>query len=248
MEEFVQMKERLVLPYLEMVITTKCNMRCINCSNNIPMIQHKARHISANEFQSQLSALTELVSRIDKFQIHGGEPLSNPELPLIAKLAIEEPSLRKIRIATNGTIPLTTELIGVLSGQRATIAISSYHFNKESKKMIVEQCEKSSIPYVLYGEQKWYRFADSLEGNNRMRFEDCPINDCLSYYDWRLYLCSRICHSTDNCTYSIDIRNANDLIKELSKPELKEWCKFCTIRNELVESGVQYNSMTNTDE
>lgn len=241
------MKSGVVLPYLEMVVTTKCNMKCVNCSNNIPAIQHKANHVSANVFFLQLTTLTKTVSEINKFQIHGGEPFLNPDLPAIVQIAIKEPSLKQIRIATNGTVPMSSALIEALSGNRAVVAISSYWFNRESRNIIVNQCKKAAIPFVLYDEQPWYSFTER-NVDAHMKYEDCPINNYLCYCDWRLYLCSRICHSTDNCTYSIDIRNTNDLIKELSKPELKGWCKFCTIRNELVESGVQYNSMTNTDE
>ena len=125
MEELNKINNRVVLPYVEMVVTTICNMICVNCSNNIPAIQNKAKHISANDFSLQLSALICVVDEIEKFQIHGGEPLLNPELHEIVKIVSNEQSIKKIRIVTNGTILLSPALIDVLSHHRVVLSISS---------------------------------------------------------------------------------------------------------------------------
>ena len=232
------MKNRVVLPYVEMVVTTICNMRCVDCSNNIPKIQNKAKHILANDFLLQLSALTSVIDEIEKFQIHGGEPLLNPELHEIVKIVSNEQSIKEIRIATNGTIPLSSALIDVLSFNRVVLSISNYGFNEKSRKKIIAQCEETGIPYILYDEQPWYSFSSSTSGNTN-KYEKCPINKYLCYYDWKLYLCSRICHSSDNKAHSIDIRNVSNLHKDLMDGRLKEWCKHCTICDKLVKAGRQ---------
>ena len=238
MEELNKIKNRVVLPYVEMVVTTICNMRCTDCSNNIPKIQNKAKHISANDFLLQLSALIDVVDEIEKFQIHGGEALLNPELHEIVKIASNEQSIRKIRIATNGTILLSPALIDVLSHNRVVLSISSYWFNEKTRKRVIAQCDEARIPYILHGEQPWYSFSGQPSGDTN-KYEECPINKFLCYYDWRLYLCSRICHSSDNKAHSIDVRDVSNLHKDLLDDRLKEWCKHCTICDKLVKAGVQ---------
>lgn len=238
MEKFVKINNRAILPYVEMVVTSVCNMKCIDCSNNIPNIQNDAKHVSADEFSLQLSALTSIVDEVERFQIHGGEPLLNPDLPEIAQIAINEQALKKIRIATNGTIPLSSELIDVLSKNRITLSISNYWFNRNSRKRVVAQCENAGIPYILHEKQPWYSFS-SKPMVNIMKYEECPINKYLCYYDWRLFLCARICHCSDNTSHSIDVRNVSDLQKELTSDKLKEWCRQCTICDKLVTAGIQ---------
>lgn len=242
MEELNKIKSRVVLPYVEMVVTSICNMRCVDCSNNIPAIQHKAKHVSANDFMLQLSALINLVDNIEKFQIHGGEPLLNPELYEIVKIVCNEQLIKKIRIVTNGTILLSPSLIDVLSHNRVVLSISSYWFNEKSRKRVIAQCEEARIPYILHGEQPWYSFSGKPSGDAN-KHEKCPINKFLCYYDWKLYLCSRICHSSDNKVHSIDVRETFNLHKDLLSEKLKEWCKHCTICDKLVKSGVQNQDM-----
>ncbi len=238
MEELNKIKNKVVLPYVEMVVTTACNMRCIDCSNNIPAIQNKAKHISANDFLLQLSALIGVVDEIEKFQIHGGEPLLNPEIHEIVKIASKEQSIKKIRIVTNGTIPLSPALIDALSQNRVVLSVSSYWFNENSRKRVIDQCEEAKISYILHAEQPWYSFSGKPSGDTN-KHEECPINKFLCYYDWRLYLCSRICHSCDNKAHSIDVRDVSNLHKDLLDDRLKEWCKHCTISDKLVKSGIQ---------
>lgn len=61
-----------VLPYLEMVVTTVCNRECRSCSNFIPYIKARAKHVSASEAKTQIEDLKKTIGVIERFQVHGG--------------------------------------------------------------------------------------------------------------------------------------------------------------------------------
>ena len=128
------------LDYIEFICTTVCNKRCKNCSNYIPQLGALQRHVSGEAFAEQLRILLSRVSYVEKMQIHGGEPLLNPDiLQIIEELKKERDRIGKIRIITNGTVVLKETLIDALKGSRIQLAISNYLFNQESRKQIINQ-------------------------------------------------------------------------------------------------------------
>lgn len=234
---FFKIKGLPNLSYIEMIITTECNMLCRNCSNGIPYTNRNT--ISYHDFCEQLQSLLTHVSYIERFQLHGGEPLLNPEVHKIIALLDKTQKLLSIRIATNGTIIPNEETVSVLKGSRVVLAISSYFFNKNKREQLIDLCNNNNIRYVLYDEQEWYRF----ESPNRVVncFENCPINSYPCYYEGKVYLCSRICHLyskryTNSC---IEIANfSGDLLYALNDEQLKAPCRECSIsKNHKIMAG-----------
>lgn len=228
-----------ILPYIEMVTTTCCNRLCPNCSNGIPLIAEPS-HVNFQDFKFQLDALLSRVSYISKFQIHGGEPLLNPNLPRIISYIKQKQKIKKIRIATNGTIVPSDELVKALQNSNIILAMSSYHDNKDTLKEIIKLCKYSQIKYKVYPEQKWFSFTSEPTFNADDKFQGCPLNKYLCYHNWHLYLCARICHCYslyyDSC--SIDIRNHQDnLVTSLTMDELHKPCEICTIGEQLLRAG-----------
>lgn len=71
--------KKFEIPYLEMFITIKCNLRCKHCSNLIPTLNNRQNY----EISTLIEWLDELFSKIDCFyrlKIHGGEVFLPPRL------------------------------------------------------------------------------------------------------------------------------------------------------------------------
>lgn len=224
------------LRYIEMIITTKCNMLCSNCSNGIPYMNRKT--ISYQVFCEQLQSLLTHVSYIERFQLHGGEPLLNPEVHKMITLLDKTQKLLNIRIATNGTVIPNEETISALKDSRIVLAISSYFFNRERREQLIDVCKRNSIRYILYDEQEWYRFETQKSVVNS--FETCPINSFPCYYEGKVYLCSRICHLYGRLYPNSCIEIANfsgDLLYALNDEKLKAPCRECNITNKMIVAG-----------
>lgn len=224
-----------VLPYLEMVVTTVCNRECRSCSNFIPYIKARAKHVSASEAKTQIEDLKKTIGVIERFQVHGGEPLLNPDLPEIMRIIINEDFIKRIRIATNGTILPSVELLSVLSGSRVKLAISNYHFNKTNIPLIEQRCKGFGVEYIIYEKQLWYEFGKNVG----ITFDTCPINKYPVLFDSKVYLCARICHaySDQGQKYCIDIRDTVDLKSALHNDYLKKGCNMCNITHKLIDPG-----------
>lgn len=223
-----KIKELPNLRYIEMIITTECNILCSNCSNGIPYTNRKT--ISYQAFCEQLQSLLTHVSYIERFQLHGGEPLLNPEVHKMITLLDKTQKLLNIRIATNGTVIPNKETITALKDSRIVLAISSYYFNKERRKQLIDVCKRNNIRYVLYDEQEWYRFEAQTGVINS--FEACPINSFPCFFEGKVFLCSRICHLYGRRypNSSIEIASfSGDLLNALNGEQLKVPCRECTI-------------------
>lgn len=224
------------LSYIEMIITTECNMLCSNCSNGIPYTDRNT--ISYQAFCEQLQSLLTHVSYIERFQLHGGEPFLNPEVHKMITFLDKTQKLLSIRVATNGTVIPNKETISALKGSRIVLAISSYYFNREKREQLIDVCKSNNIRYILYSEQEWYRFESQQGVVNS--FETCPINSYPCYYEGKVYLCSRICH-----LYGKHYPNSNieivgfsgDLLYALNGENLKAPCRECTISNKKIVAG-----------
>lgn len=224
------------LSYIEMIITTECNMLCRNCSNGIPYANRNM--ISYQAFCEQLQSLLTHVSYIERFQLHGGEPLRNPEVHKMIDLLDKTQKLLSIRIATNGTVIPNEETISALKGSRIVLAISAYFFNREKRKQLIDVCKSNNIRYILYNEQEWYRFESQTGVVNC--FETCPINSYPCYYEGKVYLCSRICHLYGKQYPNSSIEMADfsgNLLYALDREQLKAPCRECTISKQTIVAG-----------
>lgn len=225
------------LKYIEMIVTTRCNKSCSSCSNGIPYTElYDMKYI---EFKYYIKLLLRNVKVVEKFQIHGGEPLLNPEIHKIIEYVKKCKQLINVRLVTNGTIIPSKNTIEALKNSNITIAISSYFFNQKDKIKLSKLLEANNIKYILYGEQPWYKFDSNQTLVNR--FELCPINSCPSYYQGKIYLCSRISNlykeKAKDCCVDLETFQG-DLIREMSSNRLKEPCRYCNISNQMILAGL----------
>ncbi|MCM1168664.1 MAG: DUF5050 domain-containing protein [Bacteroides sp.] len=231
-----QLKPYPLLDYIEMIVTTICNKQCVNCSNGIPYILHP-QHVRYKDFCHDLDDLLALVSCIQKFQIHGGEPLLNPDLPSMVEYTVRQQKILKIRIATNGTITPNPELIKILSESRAELSITSYPDNEAARKALIQLCVDNNILYTLHPEQEWFAF-DGSHGLNS--FQTCQINHYPCYFEGNIYLCARICHlyrhlDRGDC---IQVNSfEGDLTMAMQNIAMQTPCKRCNITSRKINPG-----------
>lgn len=70
------------IPYLELVLTTKCTMRCESCNNLIQYFSPSNQYTCTLEgIKKSLELLLSKVDSIARVRIIGGEPLLFKDLP-----------------------------------------------------------------------------------------------------------------------------------------------------------------------
>jgi organic radical activating enzyme len=160
--------------YIEVLVTTRCSLKCKHCCGYIPLVENKNQQtISFEEYKFYLDNLLQNVKTIRYFRILGGEPLLNKEIDKILLYTLEQKKIRAVLLVTNGTIPITENVVSVLKRfpQKVTVDISNYSANKELQfrlkhNEIVATCKKNNIKVNLPESLFWAQ-TSSIEYHNR---------------------------------------------------------------------------------
>ena len=102
--EFYFDESKTYMRSLDVMITTKCSLKCRNCSNLMQYYQDP-KNTSLEKIIAALNILNKNVDYISEFRVIGGEPLMNKDWANVVNSISEHNNEAKIFIYTNGTIP-----------------------------------------------------------------------------------------------------------------------------------------------
>ncbi len=250
--------KKLIIDYLELVVTTKCTLRCKNCANLMHMYE-KPYDVEDNLVLKSIEKLNECVDEVLRLRILGGEPFCNPNLKkYLSKL--QDNKYLEIIIVTNGTIvPKDKELMSIIKEKNISIEISNYgklSYKKDELIKLLKQekinfsCEDEQKVWYDYGEVKKYRRSDK---ELKQQFKKCN-NRCKSILNGAIYYCPRASHGYD--LGKIKKREYVDLVNNSKKQNIKsikklmfrneyieacKYCKFATKDCKIIKSAEQIN-------
>lgn len=122
------MSGKVDLPYFELVLTTRCTLRCEACNNLMQYFSPKnAYSCSLDGILSALNTLFAVVNSIANIRIIGGEPLLFKDIAAVVAFLESSPKVKSYNIVTNATIKPHKALLNALTGSaKASITISDY--------------------------------------------------------------------------------------------------------------------------
>lgn len=192
---YAQIKKNNTIDQIFLNITTKCTLRCRDCSMFIPYVDNPCFYESdsiMNDFFDVLDCLGHV--RIVNF--YGGEPLLHPELAKMISKLLSDRRIDRISIITNATVIPSEELLAVLEKEkRIIIRISDYGplsiKLEEIKQLFVEH----HIPYEVANYTYWdapSTIAPCNESNEELvlKFQQCTACNVLFLLNRKVYLCS----------------------------------------------------------
>lgn len=164
------------IPYFEVVLTTRCTMRCESCGNLMQYFSSKNQYVcSVNAILETLNAIFEVVDSVGYVQILGGEPLLFKDIAKVVEKLDSEPKVRHFGIITNGTIkPKQDLLIALSKSNKVRFDISDYSSSPNLKvrlyyKEIIALLEEYNIPYNMIFEDEplksWWDFGKIYKRN-----------------------------------------------------------------------------------
>jgi len=181
--------QKFEMPYIEMFITTRCNLRCEKCSNLIPYLPHRQNY-SFDEIKKTIQALLSKTDRLYRLKIHGGEAFLNPDLEYIIGFLDKQKKIKSIRLTTNGTIIPNEKLLAVLKSSKVVVQISDYNLPDSKINKLIALFKSYSIRFTYLKGQKWKDMGE-FERRETNRFKDCSMKRCVSLLNNRIYICSR---------------------------------------------------------
>jgi hypothetical protein len=177
------------IPYLEMFITTKCNLFCEACSNLIPNYKD-AKHIDKETIFKALDKLMCNIDRLYRLKLHGGEVFLHPELSDIIEYVGKQNKILSFRLTTNGTIIPKQNILDLIKEFNFVIQISDYNLPNVKTNELIRILEEKHIRYVYLNNRMW-RDMGGFEERESNRRHDCTISRCISLLDGNIFICSR---------------------------------------------------------
>ncbi|MGL6105467.1 MAG: radical SAM protein [Fusobacteriaceae bacterium] len=199
--EKLKNKNYISIPYIEIVVATKCTLRCKDCAN-LMQYYDNPYIIDINTIKTSINRLIESVDNIEKFRILGGEPFLHPDLDEIINLVASSEKIKEVQIPTNGTIlPKKESLIKALKHNKVSISISDYGEYSTKKKEIVQLGEQHNIKVEVMNMDYWLDYS-SIECRSRSKeqlqdqYKQCN-HQCTSLLNGKIFDCPRSAHGMD---------------------------------------------------
>lgn len=209
----------LILNYIEMVITTKCSLRCRDCGNLIQYYDNPY-HISREINLSAIDKLLDTVDQINMFRLLGGEPLLYLDLKEILIKLGESDKVRKVQIVTNGTLLIRDkEIMEILKEAKFSVYVSNYGAVSRNIKELEKAFIRDGITYEIAAEDYEWMDLGGIKRRERTKaevtqqYKNCnPL--CKSYINGKLHHCPR---SSNGMDLGIVPENKKDFIDFLDK-------------------------------
>lgn len=155
------MQNLIYLPMINITPTMRCNLKCKLCGVLVPQYEYRP-HMTADGFSKTIEAVFEVVDKIGKLQITGGEPLLHPDLPDMIELCFKyESQFNKLLLLTNCTVSIKPKLLDILKKHRNRILVhaSDYGVKPETSIDIQKTLQDNDIPtkYLkYYGDEQYF--------------------------------------------------------------------------------------------
>lgn len=227
--------------------TMRCNLKCKLCGVMVPHYDCRP-HMTEEEWKKNLQAVFEIVDKVHRFQITGGEPLLHLQLDAIVEecFSLYGNQFDEMWIFSNCAVPLRDNVLDVLKKYKDRIVfhMSDYGVRPEVSEKNLALVEANEIPHrylKYYGEDQycdgWVDNGDFVAHNrtdaeNKEIFKSCS-HACRggSWYlrDGKIHWCGRSIRGTElglipstNDDY-LDVFDPNTTVQE--KKELFEKLK-----------------------
>ncbi len=226
---------------LDIVITTKCSMKCESCAN---LMQYYTSPQSTDEkILMAVENLSKNVDEISEFRIIGGEPLINKNWHKVVLGIAEQDSNRKIFIYTNGTIPVKNDTLKSFWGKNVNFYVTDYGKLSRHIDKLEQSLKDNKINYFRRPAGNWVDCSSIRKHNrspkdNATMFKECCAKQFYTLLSGKLYTCPFISNAyelnaiPDNPMDYVDLINSNGDLKEKIRKLVKmekffPGCDFC---------------------
>tara|TARA_X000000368_G_scaffold388896_1_gene350771 strand:+ start:1993 stop:3225 length:1233 start_codon:yes stop_codon:yes gene_type:complete len=234
--------DKVYMRSLDLMITTKCSLKCRNCSNLMQYYKDPT-NTDYEKIISSLKIIHENVDTISEYRVIGGEPLMNKNWANIVNNISEYDSDAKIFIYTNATIAPKDNQLESFKNKNINFIITDYGDLSKNINKMVESLEKYNISFKREPANDWIDCSNIKHHKrpaNELKevFKQCCVKYLYTLLNQKLYRCPFIANAAnlnaipDNPANYVDLFSAkNDInhqIRRLVKvAKFFPGCDFC---------------------
>lgn len=219
----------LVIPRLEIAITSRCSLKCKYCAS---MMQFYDNPYDVDTELNILSLrkILDSADQVNQLKILGGEPLMDKNLYMIIDEALKHDNVRRILIITNGTIvPQSEELISSLANDRVSIRISYYGEDVSKRVEAIKQlCNEKGINcYAKWEKEMWksagrpYKRNKSISDLKR-QYRRCSASLCNNLLAGKLHHCSRSSNGMNMGVIPVEQEDYLDVMRDMTREDFRK--------------------------
>ena len=142
---------KLEIRLLAVSVGQACNLKCKNCANFAPYACKDNMRYKIEKIKNDVDKILPCFSKVDTFHIQGGEPLLYSDLHELLTYVKTNYShiIKKIQIATNGTIIPSEDVLEAMKITDSVVRISNYPIESKVDELMMILKEKG-IRYRVY--------------------------------------------------------------------------------------------------
>jgi len=217
-------RDKIYMRSLDIMITTKCSLKCRNCSNLMQYYVHP-QHTKHEKIFSALDVLDKHVDFISEFRVIGGEPLMNKDWADVVNGISRRSPDAHIFVYTNATIAPKEEQLASFHGKKVNFVITDYGQLSRNIDPMIEGLAKYNISYDRQPAGDW---VDCSRIKHHKRpvselaevFRQCCVKYIYTLLHGRLYRCPFIANAADLNAIPDNPANYVDLLS--NKGNLKQ--------------------------
>ena len=235
-------RRALVMPYMTMLVTSKCTLRCRDCNNLIPFCDG-GRTLGVDQILSDLCKISEAVDCCICVNITGGEPFLHPDLGTILREVTLCDKFLFVEVITNGMILPKAEWVEYLKQPKVIVKVSEYPGYTKANE-IEDYFKRHDIRFQIRPDLQWVT-SGGIKRRNK-QYEEV-VNEylrcwsgkyCKSIWDGRIYACARAAflhdiEASDHVSDYVELysgRLKEDLMNHMLSSYV-DACDFCDHMN-----------------
>lgn len=267
-EEYIKEKDRLlndnekvIIPRTPLMITTRCSLRCKECSNLMPYYS-SPKDYSPDEIIQWIKNVCDAVDEWACCELVGGEPFLYRNLEKVLSYILTQDKIQRIEFTTNASIVPRTDILKLLVNDKVFVKISEYPGLIDYEKLAAVFREYG-VHYSVMENMRWSR-TGSLEKRNRKRQElqsqylNCgPAKMCKTILNGKLHVCSKAASLMElgyvehlETVDLMDTAHLRENIKEFLQMTFSSACDYCDMASEdeeIVEPAIQMDGTVSSN-
>ena len=240
--EFYFDEEKVYMRSLDVMVTTKCSLKCTYCSN---LMQYYVdpKDTENDEVFSALDLVHANVDHISEYRVIGGEPLMNKGWADIVNGISKINTEARIDIYTNATISPKDEQLKSFQGKNINFIITDYAELSYNIDTMIKKLVKYNISFNRQQNARWID-CSSIRHHKRSVsqleevFKQCCVKYVYTLLEGKLYRCPFIANAAnlnaipDNPANYVNLLSEQNNIKQKIRRLVKTVnffpaCDFC---------------------